>query len=630
MDKRFTHSEQIHAFLLGLVAFTLPFSIRLNTWMIIAAGIFWLFSGNLTRKVKEAASSWYVVFLWLFFLAYVISSLVSTNKVEAYSIIERRASLLFIPLLLTGISSVDILLKRITLFFVTGIVCAFIICFAYTAYISMPDTQADVFFYHSLTSVLDFNAVYMSALCVIAVCLLLFYRKELPKFFVITSLLILLVFLVLLSSKMMLFVLLITFVVFVFYKLNKRWAVILSVATIVVMLVVIMFVPQVKKRVQLELDTKMDVVQLDTFRYDTPLSGTSLRLVLLKLSKEILNEKQAWLTGINAGDFQDVLNNKYREKGLYTGNPQLGDSGYLGYGPHNMYVEILLSMGVFVFIFFTGGWFIYGLSAIEKKNILAVQVFLLYSLFFITESVLSTNKGIAPFVFFSVLIIKLPHPVGDYFFAPPLKRRLNRFLKRLVDIVFSILVIGFVLSWLLPLLALLIKLTSRGPVFFIQERTGKNNIPFSCIKLRSMHINAAADREQAVHNDPRITAVGKFIRKLSLDELPQFFNVLAGSMSVIGPRPHMLQHTHDYSRLVDNYMDRLQVKPGITGLSQVMGYRGEIKNREMIANRVRLDIFYTKNWSPSLDLYIAIRTIKLLLVGEGRGFLVKRHSDEQK
>ena len=198
----------------------------------------------------------------------------------------------------------------------------------------------------------------------------------------------------------------------------------------------------------------------------------------------------------------------------------------------------------------------------------------------------------------------------------PLENKINLTLKRSSDLVVSLLVIILLLSWLIPLLALFIKITSRGPVFFIQSRSGKNGVAFNCIKLRSMYINNDAHSKQALENDSRITSAGKFIRKFSLDELPQFFNVIYGDMSIIGPRPHMLFHTEAYSKIVDDYMNRLHVKPGITGLSQVMGYRGEIKNKMMIANRVRLDIFYIKKWSVGLDIKIVFKTIRLILLGD--------------
>lgn len=197
----------------------------------------------------------------------------------------------------------------------------------------------------------------------------------------------------------------------------------------------------------------------------------------------------------------------------------------------------------------------------------------------------------------------------------PLENKGNLILKRSADVVISCFVIVCLLSWLIPVLAFFIKISSKGPVFFIQTRSGKDGVPFECIKLRSMHVNAGADTEQAVENDSRITGMGQFLRKFSLDELPQFINVLRGEMSVIGPRPHMLYHTETYSGLVGEYMNRLYVKPGITGLSQVMGYRGPIRSTDMISNRVRLDLFYIRKWSIGLDFLITFKTVKLILFG---------------
>ena len=210
--------------------------------------------------------------------------------------------------------------------------------------------------------------------------------------------------------------------------------------------------------------------------------------------------------------------------------------------------------------------------------------------------------------------ISIFHTLHDK--ALPLDREANKFLKRVFDIIFSFFIIVFFLSWIIPLLALAIKLTSKGPVLFSQKRTGINNKAFMCWKLRSMYVNDEAHTQQATHNDPRITPVGKIMRKFSLDEIPQFFNVFIGNMSVVGPRPHMLSHTLEYSKVIDGYMKRCFVKPGITGLSQVMGYRGEIRNHSMIKNRIRLDTFYLERWRFVMDLTIVLKTIKLMLFGD--------------
>jgi putative colanic acid biosysnthesis UDP-glucose lipid carrier transferase len=185
----------------------------------------------------------------------------------------------------------------------------------------------------------------------------------------------------------------------------------------------------------------------------------------------------------------------------------------------------------------------------------------------------------------------------------------NRYIKRTFDIGFSLFIILFILSWLMPIIAILVLLSSRGPVFFVQKRSGLNNAPFNCFKFRTMRINKDSHLKQASKHDSRITTIGAFLRKSSLDELPQFFNVLFGSMSIVGPRPHMLLHTKEYSEKVDRFMARHTVKPGITGLSQILGYRGETEKLYLMKNRVRLDRFYIDNWTFYLDLKIIYYTV---------------------
>lgn len=184
-----------------------------------------------------------------------------------------------------------------------------------------------------------------------------------------------------------------------------------------------------------------------------------------------------------------------------------------------------------------------------------------------------------------------------------------RLWKRFFDVVFSLLVILFVLSWLFPIIALLIKLSSKGPVFFVQKRTGYNNKSFSCLKFRSMQANENADLKQATANDSRITPIGRFIRKTNIDEFPQFFNVFMGQMSIVGPRPHMLKHTEEYTKLIDLYLTRHYIKPGITGWAQVNGYRGETDEVWKMQKRVDFDKEYMENWTFAWDIKIIFLTI---------------------
>ncbi|TAF66231.1 MAG: undecaprenyl-phosphate glucose phosphotransferase [Cytophagales bacterium] len=202
----------------------------------------------------------------------------------------------------------------------------------------------------------------------------------------------------------------------------------------------------------------------------------------------------------------------------------------------------------------------------------------------------------------------------------PLNDTMNQLLKRSFDIVFSSLVIICILSWLVPLVALLIRWESRGPLFFIQKRTGFNGKDFHCYKFRTMRVNNNADHMQAVRNDNRITKIGAFLRKTSIDELPQFINVFLGDMSVVGPRPHMLKHTEEYSKSVSKYMVRHFVKPGITGLAQAKGFRGETQDLRAMINRIRMDVFYVENWSFFLDLKIIVMTVVNMLRGEKNAF----------
>jgi putative colanic acid biosynthesis UDP-glucose lipid carrier transferase len=196
----------------------------------------------------------------------------------------------------------------------------------------------------------------------------------------------------------------------------------------------------------------------------------------------------------------------------------------------------------------------------------------------------------------------------------------NRIKKRALDFVVSLFVTVFILSWLVPLLGLLILIDSGRPVFFKQLRTGKDKKPFYCWKFRSMKPNKDADQKQATLNDDRVTFLGKFIRKTSLDEFPQFFNVLRGEMSLVGPRPHMIKHTTDYSKIVDEYMVRQFIKPGITGWAQVNGYRGEITNAEQIKMRVNKDLWYLENWTLWLDIRILFLTVYYILRGDKQAF----------
>lgn len=201
----------------------------------------------------------------------------------------------------------------------------------------------------------------------------------------------------------------------------------------------------------------------------------------------------------------------------------------------------------------------------------------------------------------------------------PLEESLNRFFKRSFDFIFSLTIFVFLLSWLFPIIGILIKIDSKGPIYFRQNRPGFNEEGFGCYKFRTMRINDTTEKS-ATRNDPRITRIGAFLRRTSIDELPQFVNVLFGQMSVVGPRPHLWRQNQEYNTTVQKYMLRHYVKPGITGLAQAKGYRGEIETEEDIINRTRYDFFYIENWSMLLDLKIILQTFIGVIKGQEKAY----------
>lgn len=203
--------------------------------------------------------------------------------------------------------------------------------------------------------------------------------------------------------------------------------------------------------------------------------------------------------------------------------------------------------------------------------------------------------------------------------ANPLSHNVNKFIKRLFDFIFSTIFLIFSPLIFLPV-AIAIKLSSPGPVFFKQKRTGYRGRDFMCYKFRTMKVNKDSDKLQATENDPRKTKLGDFLRKTSIDELPQFINVWKGEMSIVGPRPHMIKHTVDYSELIDKYMLRHIIKPGITGWAQVNGFRGGTKELWQMQKRVEYDVWYAENWNLLLDVKIIFKTVINAIKGEENAF----------
>ncbi|MGB3452331.1 MAG: exopolysaccharide biosynthesis polyprenyl glycosylphosphotransferase [Moheibacter sp.] len=198
----------------------------------------------------------------------------------------------------------------------------------------------------------------------------------------------------------------------------------------------------------------------------------------------------------------------------------------------------------------------------------------------------------------------------------PLEYPFNQITKRVFDLIFASLIFFILLWWLIPLLSIMVYFSQGRPIFYAQKRNGLNGKEFDCLKFRTMRPDKSNDKKPTERDDPRVTKLGKILRKTSLDELPQFFNVLKGDMSIVGPRPHMVSENESYSEIIKKYSLRHYVKPGITGLAQIRGYRGAIDSEKDMELRVRTDIYYVRNWSFLLDLLIIYKTVRLILVGD--------------
>lgn len=399
--------EQIHLYLLMAVAFTLAFPIKFNSWMILLCGLNWLLAGEWTAKIKRCYKEPQNMLFLLFFIFHIISMFMSDNMQDAKAIIERRSSLIALPLLLYGSYNFSgETVKKISFAFVCGVITSLLYCFFRSIVRYGGNQDPSEFFYHHLSSAVNINAVYMAAYTVLAIHIVSYYFKEIHKILAVSVIAFLLVACIMLNSKMMFAVLIIgALVKYLRGNINIK-TVVGSGIFLTVAVLLLFIVPKTRERIVYEFSTNLEVLHQNQFSYNTHFTGTSLRLVLWKYCFQIQNEGKAFLTGVGTGDFQDRLNGMYVASGMYTGNPKLRDTGYLGYGPHNEYVEILFSMGVFALLLFLYILYRQIQISFRSDHYLFIQLMILMLMFCITESVLSTNKGIVFYVFFATLFVR--------------------------------------------------------------------------------------------------------------------------------------------------------------------------------------------------------------------------------
>jgi O-antigen ligase len=399
--------QQIHNWLLMAIAFTMAFPIKYNSWIISLCAINWILEGDYWSKVKRCYKEPLNILFLVFFALHALSVLVSDNTHEALAILERRASFIVFPILIFGAKNLSTdLQKKISLSFVCGVIISLLYCFlkAFIRYQIRPDSNE--FFYHDLSSAVNMNAVYMAAYTILAIHVLIYYFKTLHKIITALAIAFLLFGCLMLNSKMMFAILLLGILYrFLSSKINLKSIVTLT-GIFVVASLCIFLIPQSKQRISYEFTSNFEVLHQDQFRYDTHFTGTSLRLLLWKYCFEIQYREKAFLLGVGTGDYQDKLNQQYHKVGIYTGNPKLHDSGYLGYGPHNQYIEILFSLGIFALLIVVFIFYKQLQIAINYNHYLYIQLMLLMILFCITESVISTNKGIIFYTFFASIFIR--------------------------------------------------------------------------------------------------------------------------------------------------------------------------------------------------------------------------------
>jgi O-antigen ligase len=397
--------QNIDEILLIVVSTSVFLPLKISSIILIIAAIIFLLDRNLALKLKQLVSNKFGLLVIGFYGIHIFSAFFSYNSHESFLILERRLSFLLFPLLLLGQTS-STTIKKVCTSFALACQVALLICFVGAFWLFLNSNDWGVFFYHRFSSILGLNAIYLSIYSAFSLFVLLYYYESFgsaQRRISIVSMAFLLCSLILLSSKMVLFVTLLGVVLFFVLELKSRkqkWNILLGV---LIFFAIILMIKPVRQRFEIEFNSKTEVLKLNQYKYDTPFTGLTLRLVFWKICYEIINERHAWISGVGIGDYQDLLNQKYIEKGMYTGNKQFGDTGYIGYGPHNQWVETLFSMGIIGLAYFI--WFISFIihHYVKGRNVLALLFILIFVLVSMTECVLSVNKGIVFFAFFICL-----------------------------------------------------------------------------------------------------------------------------------------------------------------------------------------------------------------------------------
>lgn len=591
------------------------FSILLSFFVLISlvlpskfnAAFIYLFCGfSLFTLLKNKSFKWKNEFVFLsilFFFFHLFHYFFDDNVSNLFFEIEKKLGFIFLPLFWLNLPVTDrseYKEKVLSLFsYGMNLFGLFLLLFSGFTYFQFQNL--DVFFYHEFVSVFNGSAIYYSLLFVIS--LLTLFEKLTGKFSILN--LVLLCFntliIVLLSSKLFVFIS-IAMYVFYFSKMkNFKWILVLFGLIIVSSQFLFNSQNITKRYAEIELSSFFSLKK--EVNSSTKFDGFTLRKELWNMGVEINQQStKDFFFGVGPGDAQDHLNQKIIEHNLFIGIEGTKNTGFLNYNFHNQYIQTIVEIGFLgLFVLFLIFYYLFWLG-FKTRNRFLVILNLIFLIGFTTESFFSRQIGIISFLGFNSMIIFSEN-----------RNTIQKNLKRGFDILFSLFVILFFLSWLMPILFIFIYLDTKSFPIFVQMRAGQHNRAFRCFKLRTMHKNKEADELPAQEDDIRITKFGGVLRKYALDELPQFFNVLIGDMSVVGPRPLMVNEEKSFNEIVPNFSSRLISKPGVSGLAQANGYKGIVNNNADIRVRYRLDKLYINKQSLWLDIKIIARTIMYLI-----------------
>lgn len=580
---------------LFLLSIALP--LKINTAFIYGLGLLSFFTFIKRAKKTIQLPVFYFVSI-LFAATHALHYFLNPSNELMNFELEKKIPFLLIPLFFSVVD-VKTTLPKIMKIIAFGASLMALSLLLFAGYQYFQTTDNEVFYYHNLVRVVSGNAIYYSLF--FSSALLFAFEsliKEKQRVYLLPIGLLTIVVL-LLSSK--LFTLLLV-LIFLYYTLIHVKSIPIKASLILLFIIGFVFSFQKISARFNEIDRSHMLETQQTINPATVFDGFSLRKELILLGLELKAEHSSQMcVGIGPGICQEKLNQKFIDKQFYVGENEKSKSGFYNYNFHNQYLQILLEtgwIGLFsLFLLLLTPFFI-------AETDLRRVVFLMNALFligFLTESFLSRQMGIVSYLSFNSLFIAQQ------------SSSFRLMIKRIFDLIFSFGVIVLLLSWLMPLLCVFIIFDLKSSPIFVQKRVGKNGKVFHCFKLRTMKKNALQHQIPAQINDNRITKFGAFLRKYALDELPQFFNVLVGSMSVVGPRPLMLSDEEKFNKLIPNFSSRLAMKPGITGFAQAFGYKGYVGSRVDIANRYRLDKKYSQIQSFWLDIKLIFFTIKTVI-----------------